>query len=74
MVKYSPSMVWLMQHLCNLSILQSFYTGLARQHCLAVAFLSRSYKLQVLRIRSRAFACLSLCSSVRKLEKNRSGS
>jgi hypothetical protein len=33
-----------------------------------------SYKLQVLRIRSRAFACLSLCSSVRKLEKNRSGS
>jgi hypothetical protein len=33
-----------------------------------------SYKLQVLRIRNRAFACLSLCSSVRKLEKNRSGS
>jgi hypothetical protein len=32
------------------------------------------YKLQVLRVRSRAFACLSLCSSVRKLEKNRSGS
>jgi hypothetical protein len=29
------------------------------------------YKLQVLRIRSKAFACLSLCSSVRKLEKNR---
>jgi hypothetical protein len=32
------------------------------------------YKLQVLRIRSRAFACLSLCSSVRELESNRSGS
>jgi hypothetical protein len=33
-----------------------------------------SYKLQVLRIRSRAFARLILCSSVRKVEKNRSGS
>jgi hypothetical protein len=27
----------------------------------------------ILRIRSRALACLSLCSSVRKLEENRSG-
>jgi hypothetical protein len=40
----------------------------------AVLALATAYKLQVLRIRSRAFACLSLCSSVRKLEKNRSGS
>jgi hypothetical protein len=33
-----------------------------------------SYKLQVLRIRSKACACLGLCSSVRKLELNRNGS
>jgi hypothetical protein len=31
--------------------------------------LAGSYKLQVLRIRSRALACLGLCSTVRKLEK-----
>jgi hypothetical protein len=43
-------------------------------HVVQTLINARCYKLQVLRIRSRALACLSLYSSVRKLEKNRSGS
>jgi hypothetical protein len=60
MVNYSPSMVWLMHYLCNLSILQSFYTGLARQHCLAVAFLSRTL-LPLFKRRVNAESCVVLC-------------
>jgi hypothetical protein len=62
-----------------LLFLQSFWSRLAgkygnkfywQEKGEAASILSAvSYKLQVLRIRSRALACLSLCSSVRDLKK-----
>jgi hypothetical protein len=55
---------------CNVITPRQAPSGLVSTAAAAELFTS----LQVLRIRSRAFACLSLRSSVRKLEKNRSGS